>query len=289
MFDEVINEFLQLVFAELAVLVRVELHRVGQHAFRIRAARASGSTRTAETRTTGTATAGSASRTTTARTAGAFAIGTTPALRPATFAGTAFTRTSRSRTATAGTFTLGATPALRSATFAGTVSARTTRSRTATTTARTALGTEFVFGQLAVLVLVQLGQGVTGVLQFVGRDHSVMVGIQDFNNRGAAAARTTRTAGATTARTSRAARVAATGWLSERGRRRSNGNQTERQDQSFHGGFPKEFLHDDSKREAIARRIGLDDSAAYRNSPSRRSLGILRSRADSRNSTTRKQ
>ena len=147
--DEVGDEILQLVLAELAIFVRVEFHRMSQHAIGIHPRSATLTTRASLT----------AAWTALPATAGASTTGCAGATWSATFRTTALcvstaTATGRRTAGSAITFAGTGTGAI-FGTVARTIPFRTTTTRTRLARTST-LRAEFVVGQFAVFVLVEL-------------------------------------------------------------------------------------------------------------------------------------
>lgn len=193
----VFRELQQLGLAELAVFVRIELHRVFEKSFRVMRRRTIGIT----------APFWSASIT-------ASATGT------ASGWSTAFGWTTRIATASIGGWTIRSASTLRSpiriasTSSAWSITSRSALPRTTILTATsietasaiwtaTGLWSHFVFGQFAVFVLIKRQQRGARVLDFIGRDHAVMIGIERFHDRRATATGTARTSGSTTLSTAR--------------------------------------------------------------------------------------
>lgn len=200
-FDEVVDEFLQLCFAELAIFVRVEFQRVAQHAFGI------------DRRWTFTWTA-----------------------RPTlTTAGSAWTATFTTGTTSA---TSGSTAGTTRA--AGSSFARSAARRAAGSGSTAALRSVFVVGQFAVFVFVERCQRCGGALDFFGRNHAVVIGVQSFNHR------TRRSSTATSATRPAAGRSAAStlsagvcGGLSNHCRRTRDDDKSKHPQPAFHGKSPE--------------------------------------------------
>ena len=197
------GKLLQFFFTELAILVGIEFHGVFDHALG----------------------AGWRGR----------AIGTASALRTATLlsaTGSAWL----SLTLTTGTTTLRIS-GLRTAALSSTTGSA---SGTTATAGSTTLWSQFVFGQLAVFVFIERQQRSGCILQFVRRDHAVVIDIEGFDNGDHRWPTTSRPAGASPLSASlTSTSTRSTGRLSHRGRRTGNDQESERPHPAFHGTVSK--------------------------------------------------
>jgi hypothetical protein len=151
------DELLHLVLAEFAVIVGIVLKRVGEHPL-------------------GIGTHARSARSTTTRTTTGSAWSTTLTTGTAASGTTSLALTTGSALSAALSLTAGTGLAAASLATGGTTSA-------AGTTWSAPLRTELLFGDLAIVVLVELGERGRRVLQFVGGDHTVMIGIEGFDHR----------------------------------------------------------------------------------------------------------
>jgi hypothetical protein len=222
--SKVFGEILQLLFAEFAILVRVEFHRVFDHAIGIRSGRwATGSARPPFRSAALTSSTG--------------ATGGRSTLSAATWTGTVWAATIWTAPFRATTYSASTTSLLTAA--SGTACTRPPRAcaasavRTAAGSARsTTHRSDFVFGQLAVFVLVQRLQRSRRILEFIGRDHTIVIGIESFEDRRASAAGSATLPAARAS--TRSAATGTAGWLSNGCRDTRDNQKSERPRQSFH-------------------------------------------------------
>ena len=160
----VVSKLQQFFFAELAIFVGIELHRVFEESFWVMWRRTTGTIAIVGAATITTSATRSSSRRTT----------------------TLLRTTGIATTTSTGCRTVG----ISSAGSPLCVSSRSTLPRTTTSIgtattfrATTGLRSQFLFGQLAVFVLVERQQCGSRVLQFVGRDHTIVIGVQSLYDR----------------------------------------------------------------------------------------------------------
>lgn len=163
-FHEVADELLQFVLTELAVFVRIKLEGMFQHACGIGTLRRS------------------------ALPTGAALASTAGTTWSATLTASGTTLASAILSATTGASTTGAARSALATTTCGSATLAFTSRATSILTLRpltwaTTLRPELLFRQFAIFVLVELGQGFGRALQLIGRDRSIMIGIECFDDR----------------------------------------------------------------------------------------------------------